>query len=88
MAESKKRDLDEIVELDVPYNNDDRKDKSVIISVNGNAWQLERGKTNKVPLYVKLEYKRQQKMIEDRNKYIEKVKKEMEDRQRETGMKI
>ena len=88
MAESKKRDLDEIVELDVPYNTDDRKDKSVIISVNGNAWQLERGKTNKVPLYVKLEYKRQQQMIEDRNKYIEKVKNEMTARQRETGMKV
>lgn len=88
MAESKKRDLDETVELDVPYNNDDRKDKSVIISVNGNAWQLERGKTNKVPLYVKLEYKRQQQMIEDRNKYIEKFQNEMKARQRETGMTV
>ena len=88
MAESKKRDLDEIVEMDVPYNNDDRKDKSVIISVNGNAWQLERGKTNKVPLYVKLEYKRQQKMIEDRNEYVEKFQNEMKARQRETGVTV
>lgn len=88
MEESKKRDLEEIVDLYVPYNNDDRKDKSVIISVNGNAWQLERGITNKVPLYIKLEYERQQQMIADRNEYIEKVKKEMADRQRETGMKV
>lgn len=88
MAESKKRDLEEIVDLYVPHNNDDRKDKTVIVSVNGNAWQLERGITNKVPLYIKLEYERQQQMIADRNEYIEKVKKEMEARQHETGMKV
>lgn len=88
MAESKKRNLDEIVDLYVPYINDDRKDKSVIISVNGNAWQLDRGKNNKVPLYIKLEYERQQKMIADRNEYIEKVKREMEARQRETGTTV
>lgn len=88
MAESKKRDLEEIVDLYVPYNNDDRKDKTVIVSVNGNARQLGRGITNKVPLYIKLEYERQQQMIADRNEYIEKVKKEMADRQRETGLTV
>lgn len=88
MAESKKRDLEEIVDLYVPYNNDDRKDKTVIVSVNGNAWQLERGITNKVPLYIKLEYERQQQMIADRNEYIEKVKNEMETRRRETGQTV
>ena len=88
MAEVKKRDLNEIVELYIPYNEADRKDKSVIIAVNGNAYQMERGKTHKVPLYIKLEYERRQQMIHDRNQYIEKVKKEMEARQRETGMKV
>lgn len=88
MAESKKRNLDEIVDLYLPYINDDRKDKTVIISVNGNAWQLDRGKNNKVPLYIKLEYERQQQMIADRNEYIEKVKREMEARQRETGTTV
>ena len=88
MAEAKKRDLEEIVDLYVPYNNDDRKDKSVIVSVNGNARELERGKNNKVPMYIKLEYERQQQMIADRNEYIEKVKKEMAARQRETGMTV
>lgn len=88
MAESKKRNLDEIVDLYVPYNNDDRKDKTKIVSVNGNARELERGKNNKVPLYIKLEYERQQQMIADRNEYIEKVKREMEARQRETGTTV
>lgn len=88
MAESKKRNLDEIVDLYVPYINDDRKDKTVIISVNGNAWQLDRGKNNKVPLYIKLEYERQQQMIADRNEYIEKVKREMEARKHETGTTV
>lgn len=88
MAESKKRNLDEIVDLYVPYNNDDRKDKTVIVSVNGNARELERGKNNKVPLYIKLEYERQQQMIADRNEYIEKVKREMEARKHETGTTV
>ena len=88
MAEGKKRNLDEIVDLYVPYINDDRKDKTVIVSVNGNARELDRGKTNKVPLYIKLEYERQQQMIADRNEYIEKVKREMEARQRETGTTV
>lgn len=88
MAESKKRNLDEIVDLYVPYNNDDRKDKTKIVSVNGNARELERGKNNKVPLYIKLEYERQQQMIADRNEYIERVKREMEARQRETGTTV
>lgn len=88
MEDAKKRDLHEIVELYIPYNEADRKDKSVIISVNGNAYQMERGLTHKVPLYIKLEYDRRQQMIHDRNKYIEKVQKEMEARQHETGMKV
>ena len=88
MAETQKRDLEQIVDLYIPYNEADRKDKSVIISVNGRPYQLDRGVTNKVPLFIKLEYERQQQMIADRNAYIEKVKKEMTDRQRETGMKV
>ena len=89
MAETaKKIDLDEIVDLYVPYNNDDRKDKSVIISVNGIAQQLDRGKNNKVPLFIKLEYERQQQMIADRNEYIEKVRREMENRRNETGFTV
>ena len=88
MAESKKRDLEEIVDLYVPYNNDARKDKTVVVSVTGDARALERGKNNKVPLYIKLEYERQQQMIADRNEYIEKVKREMEARQRETGTTV
>ena len=88
MADSKKIDLEEIVDLYIPYNEADRKDKSMIISVNGRPYQLDRGVTNKVPLFIKMEYDRQQQMIADRNKFIEKVKKEMEDRQRETGMKV
>ena len=88
MAESKKRDLEEIVDLYVPYNNDDRRDKTVVVSGNGDARELERGKNNKVPLYIKLEYERQQQMIADRNEYIEKVKREMEARQRETGTTV
>ena len=88
MADAKKRDLHEIVELYIPYNEADRKDKSVIISVNGRPYQLDRGVTNKVPLFIKLEYERQQQMIADRNAFIEKVKNEMNDRQRETGMRV
>ena len=88
MAEPKKRDLEQIVDLYIPFIETDRKDKSVIISVNGRPYQLDRGTTNKVPLFIKMEYDRQQQMIADRNKFIEKVKKEMEDRQNETGMKF
>ena len=88
MAETKKRDLEEIVDLSIPYNEADRKDKSVIISVNGRSYQLDRGVTNKVPLFIRMEYDRQQQMIADRNKYIEKVKKEMADRQLETNMTV
>lgn len=88
MADEKKRDLHEIVELCIPYNEADRKDKSVIISVNGNAYQMERGKIHKVPLYIKLEYDRRQQMIHDRNEYIEKVRKEMEKKRQETGTTV
>ena len=88
MAEPKKRDLEQIVDLYIPFIETDRKDKSVIISVNGRPYQLDRGTTNKVPLFIKMEYERQQQMIADRNKFIEKVKKEMADRQHETGMKV
>lgn len=86
--ETKKKDLHEIVELFVPFNEADRKDKSIIVSVNGDARQLERGMTHKVPLYIKREYERKQKMISRRNDYIEKVKKEMEEKHRETGTTV
>lgn len=88
MAETKKRNLHEIVDLYIPYNEADRKDKSMIITVNGYSRQLERGKTHKVPLYIKLEYERKQKMIHDRNEYIEKVRKEMERKLKETGTTV
>ena len=56
----------ELVDLTIPrgYSHDE---PNVVISVNGKNWVLPKGKTSKVPAFVKYEYERGQRAQEAMN---------------------
>lgn len=64
MPEMKKPDL---VEIDVPLNPLDRKDKYMILTVNDESIQVIRGETNRVPAKFAEEFRRKNRMAKKRD---------------------
>lgn len=74
-----------LVELYIPLDNGDRKNKDIILTVNDCSMQLERGKTHKVPRKIKREFERQESMKARRNEYKDKLEQQMQSKRDTDG---
>ena len=74
MDETKKPDL---VDIDVPLNPLDRKDKYMILTVNDDSIQVVRGETNRVEPKFAEEFRRKNRMAKERDARKEALEAEM-----------
>lgn len=74
-----------MVELYVPLDDSDRKNKYMILGANDEVVQLERGKTHKVSEKIKREFERKEKMKARRNEYKDKLEQQMQNKRDTDG---
>lgn len=74
-----------LVELYIPLDDSDRKNKSMMLGSNDDIMQLERGKTHKVPLKIKKEFERKERMKAKRNAYKDKLEENMRNKRESDG---
>ena len=82
MAETKKTDL---VEIDVPLNPMDRKDKYMILTVNDDSIQVIRGETNRVEPKFAEEFRRKNRLARKRDAYKDALEKAMSENAEKSG---
>lgn len=82
MADTKKTDL---VEIDVPLNPLDRKDKYMILTVNDESIQVVRGETNRVEPKFAEEFRRKNRMAKERDARKEALEKAMNENADKSG---
>lgn len=74
-----------MVELYVPLDDSDRKNKYMILGVNDEVVQLERGKTHKVSEKIKREFERKERMKMRRNAYKDRLEEQMQSKRDTDG---
>jgi hypothetical protein len=74
-----------MVELYVPLDDSDRKNKYMILGVNDEVVQLERGKTHKVSEKIKREFERKERMKMRRNAYKDRLEAQMQSKRDTDG---
>lgn len=74
-----------MVELYVPLDDSDRKNKHMILGVNDEVVQLERGKTHKVSEKIKREFERKERMKMRRNAYKDRLEAQMQSKRDTDG---
>lgn len=82
MAETKKPDL---VEIDVPLNPLDRKDKYMILTVNDESIQVVRGETNRVAPKFAEEFRRKNRMAKARDARKDALERAMNENAEKSG---
>ena len=82
MEEAKKTDL---VEIDVPLNPMDRKDKYMILTVNDDSIQVIRGETNRVEPKFAEEFRRKNRLARKRDAYKDALEKAMSENAEKSG---
>lgn len=74
-----------MVDLYVPLDDSDRKNKYLIIGANDEVVQLERGKTHKVSEKIKREFERKERMKMRRNAYKDRLEAQMQSKRDTDG---
>jgi hypothetical protein len=74
-----------MVDLYVPLDDSDRKNKYMILGANDEVVQLERGKTHKVSEKIKREFERKESMKMRRNAYKDKLEQQMQSKRDTDG---
>lgn len=74
-----------MVELYVPLDDSDRKNKYMILGANDEVVQLERGKTHKVSEKIKREFERKERMKARRNAYKDRLEAQMQSKRDTDG---
>lgn len=74
-----------MVELYVPLDDRDRKNKYMILGANDEVVQLERGKTHKVSEKIKREFERKERMKMRRNAYKDRLEAQMQSKRDTDG---
>jgi hypothetical protein len=74
-----------MVDLYVPLDDSDRKNKYMILGANDEVVQLERGKTHKVSEKIKREFERKERMKARRNAYKDRLEAQMQSKRDTDG---
>lgn len=63
----------ELIEVVIPPLRGKKANKDIVLTVNGMDWQIERGKTVKIPRYVYEVYRLSEKEMDEAEAFIEKM---------------